>query len=99
MTDTATATLDEGVWAIGGPLTYGTVRKVFDHIQNAAPSTSIVVLDLANVTHCDSAALAFLIACRRGTDSRPSQIDIRHAPDQLVALASAHGVAALFTTE
>ena len=93
MAESATVVSNDGVWSVAGPLTYATVRAIFAQIQshNAADLT----LDLQAVTHCDSAALALLVECKRLVERGHAHLVLRHTPAQLQALAEAHNVAAL----
>ena len=95
MAEIATVTIDKNICSISGALTYQTVTRVLAKLQNADVGESNLILDLEEITHCDSAALALLLELRIQSGKRHCELNIHNAPAQLQALAAAHELSTL----
>lgn len=61
-------------------------------------SARTLTLDVSQVTHCDSAGLAFLIEAKRLARQYKKRLRIEGMPDNLLALATFCGVQTLLET-
>lgn len=75
-----------------GPLHFSTVTPWFGRVSELAAMGSI---DLAAVTHCDSAGVALLIELQRSARSSGRSLSFTNMPKQLRELAEFFGVAAM----
>lgn len=84
-------------YLIAGELNLTTVAAA---LQDSAPifhHTKTLILDLAEVTHTDSAAVALLLEWLRLAHVNQITISYRNLPAKLLAVAAASGVANLLT--
>jgi phospholipid transport system transporter-binding protein len=78
----------DGRFALAGELGYGTVTRLLAAGEQAfAPHRSVVV-DMAGVTRCDSAAVALLLEWVRGARARGATLAFRNLPGSIHAIAS-----------
>jgi phospholipid transport system transporter-binding protein len=75
-------------WKLVGKLTFATVAALFQEYRTKIATIPLKVLDLSQVTHTDSAGLAWLIELRR---QHPSVV-FQHLPTQMMTLATVSGV-------
>ena len=98
MNDAATAgfaATDGGArWSYAGTLTFANAEAVLGAAL-ALPLPSGREVDLAGLTHADSAALAVLLALKRRAAADGAKIAFTSVPDTLVSLARVYGVDAL----
>lgn len=78
--------------AVQGPLGFASARQGFQQLPQSL--AGIETIDLAGVTHADSAGLALLMECLKRAGPRPPALHA--APPQLLALAAAMGLSSLF---
>jgi phospholipid transport system transporter-binding protein len=95
----ANSSLSIGRLALEGGLTFETVpslhQRLLHSVQEIA-SPSLIV-DLSQVTHCDSAGLAFLIHAGRLCWQEQKPLSVTGVPDSVRALATFCGVEQIFT--
>jgi phospholipid transport system transporter-binding protein len=95
MAATAPQTIVEaaaGAIAVRGPLVFASAGDVLRRSVGLFPMQGKAVIDLAGVTHADSAALALIIEWRRLAAQRAVTLELRGLPAQLRALAAASGL-------
>jgi phospholipid transport system transporter-binding protein len=81
-------------WTYAGTLTFENAEPVLEAArQLALPKGGVV--DLAGLTHADSAALPVLLAIKRRAEGEGASLAFASVPDALVSLARVYGVDAL----
>ena len=85
--------MSDAVYRLDGALTLETVAAALAALPPAVARGDISALDFAGVTHCDSAALALILAARRAAAGRA--LEIRNLPPRLADLAELYGVSVL----
>ena len=75
-------------FALSGELGYDTVTRLLAEGERAFAPHARVVVDMAGVTRCDSAAVALLLEWVRGARQRGATLAFRNLPDSLHAIAS-----------
>ena len=83
---------------VGGKLTFTTVSNVLNQAQALLKTATKFEINLANVTHSDSAALVLLVHWMRDAKTRNKEIVFRHIPDQILAIASLSGLDGLLVS-
>ena len=78
--------------AISGALSFATVDSWFARVDELASGERI---DLAGVTHCDSAGAALLLELQRRARQRGQRVEMVNAPPALRELLSFFGVDAV----
>lgn len=73
-------------------------RSQFEMLLTSQPVKSIYC-DLADVTICDSAGLAFLIDAKRLCQKYQTNLVIEHASVDMLALAKLYGIEKIFDNE
>jgi phospholipid transport system transporter-binding protein len=82
---------DTAVWRLHGRITFDNVTSVYAAFA-ARPLPTRAIVDLSDLAHADSSALALLLALlRRGTRER-TPLAIVAMPDALAALARVYGI-------
>lgn len=92
---------EDGHLALSGSLTLETVDRLLNESEawlRGAVDGEIVV-DLADVTDVDSAAVALLLEWQRAAARRGGHLAIRSAPERLRAIARISGLDALLNFE
>lgn len=89
----------DGVMFIEGALTFDSVRKVFQTSLALLRSLDSIRIDLANVTHSDSAGLALLIEWKRVAKQNNKTISFENLPKQLLSLARVSKVETILGVE
>ena len=87
----AEASLDlqgDGVFRLSGELSFDTVEALLKRGGDLLGSANNICIDLAGVTHSDSAGLALLIEWLRLAKRQNAVLKYRTLPAQLKALAS-----------
>ena len=89
------AVADDGErWTYAGALTFENAEPVLEAArQLALPRRGVV--DLAGLSHADSAALPVLLAIKRRAEGEGMPLAFASVPDALVSLARVYGVDAL----
>lgn len=75
--------------ALNGPLTFASVAAWFDRVDELARSGQ---LDLAAVTHCDSAGAALLLELQRRAGKQGQSLELVNAPRALRELLQFFGI-------
>lgn len=78
-----------GSYAVSGPLTFDTVTAVWPQGVAALRDAGPVSIDLAAVSHTDSAGLALLVEWLRAAQASGARIAFRAPPAQMLQLAEA----------
>jgi phospholipid transport system transporter-binding protein len=76
-----------GQVSLQGDLTFDTIGKQLPALLALLPSANPLVIDLAQVTAADSAALALLVEWKKMARQHKSRISLTHVPEQLTLLA------------
>lgn len=95
------ATLREtvpGEFALSGPLRFETVPGVYAAARKPFAAHRQLVVDLAEVSACDSAALALVLEWVRMATARGAVLRYRNLPAALLAIASISDVDGLLPT-
>ncbi len=79
-----------------GDLTFQNVRSIWDESRKLFATFLAIEVDLSEVSHCDSAALALLIEWKRLAVQNRQLISFKHLPDQLIRIAQMSGVDHIF---
>ena len=79
---------DVNIWRLTGDLTFATVGTLLDEFNQRVVATPPQVIDLARVTHTDSAGLALLIEWIK----QKTALTFQNVPTQLLNLAILSGV-------
>ena len=87
-----------GRFALAGELGFATVTGLLEAGDDAFAAHAAVEVDLADVTGCDSSAVALLLEWVRGAHERGARIAFRNLPKSLVAIASISDVDTLLPT-
>ena len=85
----------DGRLHIEGDLRYGTVAALSRQLLAQAAREGDMVLDLAGVGQCDSAAVAMLAACRSVKQRQQDSLLIENVPQGLANLIGVYGLGAL----
>ncbi len=72
---------------VSGVLDFDTAAAALQAIQSTLASGSAVQLDLAGVSHCDSAGLACVLAATADADRRGHPVRVVSMPAGMLALA------------
>ena len=88
MSAPALADSGDGRFALTGELGYDTVTQLLATGEKAFAPYPKVVVDMAGVTRCDSAAVALLLEWVRVTRQRGATLAFRNLPGSLHAIAS-----------
>ena len=76
-----------GEVAVSGPLEFATVTALLAPLETLLPEGGRLRVDLAAVTHADSAGLALLVHWQRLARRRGLELDFHNAPAQLMDMA------------
>ncbi len=76
-----------GVLGVTGLLNFSTAAAATQAIQSALSDCSIIQLDLAGVSHADSAGLSCLVTVMAAAAGQGRPLKIMHMPSGLQALA------------
>jgi phospholipid transport system transporter-binding protein len=102
VSDTSIQSIDEGRYAISGPMTFSTAASLLRQSEQAfrqRAGQEPLELDLAQVTSADSAGLALLIEWASWTRTGSAGIRFLHMPEQLRAVARLSEAEELLTPE
>ncbi|MEP7184604.1 MAG: STAS domain-containing protein [Rhodanobacter sp.] len=76
-----------GKLAVGGVLSFDTAAAALKAIQAAMVGGDVGELDLGDVSHCDSAGLACVLAVAAEADTRGTALRVTRMPAGMQALA------------
>lgn len=76
-----------GTLAVRGALSFDTAAGAFHAIETALVEGSVDRLDLAGVTHSDSAGLACVLAVVAAASRRGRRLEVTHMPTGMRVLA------------
>ncbi len=92
--DTHASGHEAGIQAVGdnqfvlsGPLSFASVRDLWQRGQELFDKGAIVSLDLGKVTHTDSAGLALLVDWACVLQRAKGRLELRNVPQQLQVIA------------
>ncbi len=80
---------DTRTYCVLGPMTFDSVTDLWRQSMDMFSGETVLQIDLAQVTHTDSAGLALLVEWMREASRQGARIDFLHLPAQMLALAEA----------
>lgn len=80
---------DTRSYSVHGAMTFESVTDLWRQSDGMFSDNTVVEIDLAEVTHTDSAGLALLVEWLREASRRGGRIDLQNMPAQLLALVGA----------
>ena len=86
---------DRDTLALRGTLTFATAARALTEGARALAAGAQTKLDLAGLTHADSAGLACVLALASAANRAGRRLQVRHWPEGLRALAAVCDVVAL----
>lgn len=86
---------DSGVFSIRGELTFDTVSTLLDQSKKLFAGQTMTTVDLAQVTHANSAGLALLLEWLSQSKTSGTKIQFKHIPDALASIADLYNVSGL----
>lgn len=90
---------DARSYGVQGPMTFDSVTDLLDKSQEMFSDNAFLQIDLAEVTHTDSAGLALLVEWLREASRYGARIEFLNLPSQLLALAGAANLEQLLGAE
>ena len=78
---------ESGTFLVSGDLTFATVAPLLEEGSRLLAGITGPVIDLREVTHCDSAGLALLLEWLDRGQAKGAQIRFRHLPESLLRIA------------
>lgn len=81
---------------ISGDINFDTVMSLKRSIDAKIATHDLLHLDLSQVEHCDSSALALLIGWKRFAKHKFKKIYYENVPDSLISLANVCNVKFIF---
>ena len=100
--DRAHATIqrrDARSYGVQGPMTFDSVTELWNESQEIFSENAYLQIDLADVTHTDSAGLALLVEWLREASRHGARMEFLNLPSQLLALAGAANLEQLLGAE
>jgi phospholipid transport system transporter-binding protein len=86
---------EDGTFCIHGELTFDTVTALSHKAKNLFAGQKEVVVDLAQVSHSNSAGLALLLEWLSQSKTSRTSIQFKHIPDALTSIADLYNVRSL----
>ena len=80
---------DTRTYCVHGAMTFDSVTDLWRQSMDMFSGETVFHVDLAQVTHTDSAGLALLVEWMREASRQGARIDFLHPPAQMLALAEA----------
>ena len=80
---------DTRSYCVHGAMTFDSVTDLWRQSVDMFSGETVLQIDLAQVTHTDSAGLALLVEWMREASRRGTRIDFLNLPVQMLALADA----------
>jgi len=78
---------EHGKFLVSGDLTFASVARLLDEGDRLLAGITRPVIDLSEVTHCDSAGLALLLEWLDRGRAKGAQIRFCHLPESLLRIA------------
>jgi len=78
---------ERGTFLVSGDLTFATAALLLDEGERLLAGIKGSVIDLREVTHCDSAGLALLLEWLDRGQAQGAHIRFRHLPESLLRIA------------
>ncbi len=88
---------DTRSYCVHGAMTFDSVTDLWRQSVDMFSDETILRIDLAQVTHTDSAGLALLVEWMREASRRGGRIELSHLPTQMLALADAANLEQVLT--
>lgn len=88
----------DGVFKVTGPMVFATAGELLESSRKLFASQTSLRVDLSDVTHVDSAALALLIEWLRRARQQQCSVHIEHVPKKLLSIARLTGVEDIIAT-
>jgi phospholipid transport system transporter-binding protein len=88
---------DTRSYGVQGAMTFDSVTGLWREGVGMFSGESVFQIDLAAVTHTDSAGLALLVEWLREATQRGARIEFLNIPDQMLALAGAANLEQVLT--
>jgi anti-anti-sigma factor len=85
----------QSVWHFEGQMTTTTIADNWEVLAQGRPETGVWNLNFDQVTHMDSAGLAFLLDCLRHADAQGVKIQLSVLPHLVKQLIKVQGVGPL----
>ena len=83
---------DTRSYRVQGAMTFDSVTDLWQQSDDIFSSDGVFQIDLAAVTHTDSAGLALLVEWLREASRRGARLEFLNMPEQMISLASAANV-------
>lgn len=80
---------DTRSYGVQGPMTFDSVTDLWNESLKLFENNAFLQIDLAQVTHTDSAGLALLVEWLREASRQGARIEFLNLPSQMLALAGA----------
>lgn len=80
---------DTRTYGVHGAMTFDSVTDLWRQSMDMFSGETVLQIDLAQVTHTDSAGLALLVEWMREASRQGARIEFLHLPAQMLALAEA----------
>lgn len=90
---------DTRSYGVQGAMTFDSVTDLWRQSADMFSSDGVLQIDLAAVTHTDSAGLALLVEWLREASRRGARLEFLNMPEQMLSLASAANVEPLLMGE
>lgn len=94
----ASISAEAGVISIRGALDFQSVAEIMDGVEGLLTSESVII-DMAAVGQCNSAALALMLECLKIAQQKHLKIKYHNLPEQLRVIARAYGIEQFLPTE
>ncbi len=88
---------DTRSYCVHGAMTFDSVTDLWRQSVDMFSGETVLQIDLAQVTHTDSAGLALLVEWMREASRRGARIELLHPPAQMLALADAANLEQVLT--
>jgi phospholipid transport system transporter-binding protein len=88
---------DSRSYGVQGAMTFESVTGLWRQSVEIFPDEAVFQVDLAQVTHTDSAGLALLVEWLREGSRRGARIELLNLPAQMLALAGAANLEQMLT--
>jgi phospholipid transport system transporter-binding protein len=80
---------DTRSYCVLGAMTFDSVTDLWRQSRDMFSGETVLQIDLAQVTHTDSAGLALLVEWMREASRQNARVELLHLPAQMLALADA----------
>lgn len=86
--------LENNTLYLKGPLIKETVMSMWDECKRLIPNGSSLIVDLNQVTHCDSSSFALMLELMRMAKRKKFAISFSKMPLQMLEIAKVNGLSA-----